>query len=365
MTTDKFKYHVIWIDDKYKECDGFITNAAMDDIGVVPFEYGKDGIRALKGNLEYWDGVVLDVKCYYEEGDLDIADNFYKVKDELVEIKNRFRPSLPYFVYSAQPDILSDRMFKASLNGKRLYSKGEDDDKLISDIIFEANQLLENQIRQKYLSDIPYTELHKELTEILSFVERNIIDVPDPIEKCRLTLNWVMDYCHSHGLIPFEHNGSNLGECSSFLGKKEMTTYVPLHIQRSFHSCVEVSNNGSHREEVFNLVRYGKAPFLVRSTVFELLNILQWCTTIPQDEADIQRIKEYVSSISVDFSIKGEVQKDEFNNLYCEDCLITHGQVDKFGLSAGDRVLIRRTKPNSKKGDRSPYDKVAATIDKL
>lgn len=365
MKTDKFKYHVIWIDDKYKKYDGFITNAAMDGIGIFPFEYGKDGIRALKDNLEYWDGVVLDVKCYYEEGDLDIADNFYKVKEELVEIKNKYRPSLPYFIYSAQPDILSSSMFLASLNGKKLYEKAVDDDDLISDIISEANQLLENQIRMKYLANIPFESLHKELTETLAFVEKGITDIPDPIEKCRLTLNWVMDYCYEHGLIPFKHNGSNLGECSSFLGKLEMLKYVPLHVQRSFHSCVEISNNGSHREEVFNVVRSGQAPFLVRSTVFELLNILQWCSTIPQDDADIQSVKEYVSSIVVDYFVEGVIQKDEFNNYHCGECLITYSQVRDNMLTEGDKVRVRRTKSNRNKCDRCPYEVVASTIDKL
>ena len=47
MKTDKFRYHVIWIDDKYKEYDGFITNAAMDGIGITPFEYGKNFILFL------------------------------------------------------------------------------------------------------------------------------------------------------------------------------------------------------------------------------------------------------------------------------------------------------------------------------
>ena len=120
MKTDKFKYHVIWIDDKYKEYDGFITNAAMDGVGVTPFEYGKDGLRALVENIDYWDGVVLDVKCCFEEGDLDRAENFYKVREELQTIKFTKRPSLPYYVYSAQPDILSNSMFIASLNRKKL-----------------------------------------------------------------------------------------------------------------------------------------------------------------------------------------------------------------------------------------------------
>lgn len=365
MTTDRFKYHVVWIDDKYKEYDGFITNAAMDGIGITPFEYGKDGINALKDNLEYWDGVVLDVKCCYEEGDLDVAKNFYKVKEELQEIKHTMRQSLPYYVYSAQPDILSDGTFLDSLNGKRLYEKAVDDDDLITDIISEAERLPETKLRLKYLGEIPFPELYTELYEILTFVEEGKTDNPDPIAKTRLVLNWVMNYCNEVGVLPIKHNGSNLSECSVFLGKKDMQKYVPLHIQRSLHSAVDISNNASHRVEVFSTIRDGKAPFLVRSTVFDLLNILTWCGTLPQSEEQRDIIRKDVSLIPLTSIYEGELLKDDHGNWHCGDYLITYTHVKEYELQEGNIINITKIAPNSKKDINNPYEYRATNLTKI
>ena len=362
MKTDKFKYHVIWIDDKYKVYDGFITNAAMDGVGVIAFEYGKDGIAALTENLEYWDGVVLDVKCCYEKGDLDLADNFYKVRDELQAIKLTKRPSLPYYVYSAQPDILSNSMFIASLNGKRLYEKSIDDDELVRDIVNEAEKLPETKLRLKYLKDIPFPELYPELYEILTFIEEDKTDIPDPLEKARLVLNWVMNYCNEVGILPIKHNGSNLSECSVFLGKKDMQKYVPIHIQRSLHSAVDISNNASHRVDVFNSIRSKKAPFLVRSTVFDLLNILVWCGCLPVAEEDRDKIRAEVRLPSDYSDYEGELLQDENGNWHCGNYLITYKDIDAYGLKEHDIIRISKAEPNNKKNFRNPYKNRALSL---
>lgn len=365
MKTDKFKYHVIWIDDKYKEYDGFITNAAMDGVGVTPFEYGKDGLRALVENIDYWDGVVLDVKCCFEEGDLDRAENFYKVREELQTIKFTKRPSLPYYVYSAQPDILSNSMFIASLNGKKLYEKAIDDDDLIKDIVTEAEKLPETKLRLKYLSDIPFPELYTELYEILAFIEEDKTDIPDPLEKTRLILNWVMNYCNAVGILPIKHNGSNLSECSVFLGKKNMQKYVPLHIQRSLHSAVDISNNASHRVEVFNAIRSRKAPFLIRSTVFDLLNILVWCGKLPISDEEREKIRAEVSLPSDYSEYEGELLKDENGNWHCGDYLITYKDVGTYDLKENDIIHICKAEPNNKKSFTNPYTYRAQSMIKI
>ena len=365
MKADKFKYHVIWIDDKYETFDGFITNAAMDGVGVEPFKYGKDGIEALKANIDYWDGVVLDVKCCYEEGDLDVADNFFRLKEEVLDIKHTQRRELPFYVYSAQPDILSDSMFLASLNGKKLYEKAINDDDLIRDIIAEAEKLPETKLRLKYLADIPFPELYTELYEILRFIEDGTTNVPDPIEKVRLVLNWVMKYCNEVGVLPVKHNGSNLSECSVFLGKKEMQKYVPLHIQRSMHSAVDISNNASHREEVFNTVRSNKAPFLVRSTVFDLLNILVWCGTLPKSEEDRESLRREIRIPEGYSEYEGELLKDEKGNWHCDDYLITYTDVGKYDLREHDKIHISKSEPNNKKSPTNPYTYRATSLAKI
>lgn len=51
---------------------------------------------------------------------------------------------------------------------------------------------------------------------------------------------------------------------------------IPEYIKRSFHTCCRVSQEGSHILETDKLIKEGKAPFLTRTLIFDLLNILNW-----------------------------------------------------------------------------------------
>ena len=66
-----------------------------------------------------------------------------------------------------------------------------------------------------------------------------------------------------------------------------MLEVIPAYIQRSFHSAVTIANEGSHRLKIDEDTKDGTAPYLVQSTVFELLNILVWLQTLSIDEEDI------------------------------------------------------------------------------
>ncbi len=364
-------YNVIWIDDKYEEID-LLGNAEQDNIFITPYKYGKEGISAIQSNLDYWDGVIIDVKCFWASDDeVDRVDNFHKIKEELLILKGK-RP-IPFFVYSGQPDVLSDDSFKLSLNGRRLYKKHLDEEDLLRDIKKEANLLPEVQIRHKYLDIIDIPELNKELTEILMFVEHDEQNNPIVFPMIRFILNWLMDRLNEYGILSIKHTGANIGACSVFLAKKELSAYIPVHIQRSLHSCVEVCNNGSHwidtakgavRQEVFNAVSEGLAPYLIRSTIFELLNILVWYNSLPQDELIKHTIKDVASSISLDsFFIEGPLLRDEKGILHCENCIVHPNLAKDKGIQINDLIRVIKSGNNERFG-KEYYNKYAMEIER-
>lgn len=55
---------------------------------------------------------------------------------------------------------------------------------------------------------------------------------------------------------------------------------VPEYVKRSFHTCCRVSQDGSHINETDKLIKEGKAPFLTKSLILDLLNILNWLSEI-------------------------------------------------------------------------------------
>ncbi len=359
-------YNVIWIDDKFDEID-LPGNAEQENIFITPFKYGCDGISELQAHIEAWDGVIVDVKCLWaSDNEVDRVESFHKIQEELLTLKGK-RP-IPFFVYSGQPDVISDDSFKRSLNGRKLYKKNLDEEELLADIKKEADKLPEVRIRHKYIDyvgDLP-SNITKEMTDILSYIENDNTNEPAVFPKMRFIINWLMDQLNDYGLLAVKHNGANISACSVYLGKKELEEYVPIHIQRSFHSCVEICNNGSHRIQIFDTVQKEQAPFLIRSTVFELLNILGWFCSLPRNEEYINKMKSYIATVPPDDKIEGVLEEDEKGNFHCGKCLIRWNSINDAGVKVGDWIRVISSGENTKGRPEviSKYPRFAYAIEK-
>ena len=293
------RYNVLWIDDEHEKMSSFITDAELEEIDIYPFQTSKDGMKSFEEDLFKWDGVILDAKCWNESSDeVASTDGMYFSLNRITELK--YKRTVPVFIYTGQPDLYSGEQFLKSMPERKVYKKGSPEDKkqLFVDLKTEANKLIENHMRFIY-SDVigVYNDIDSELVKILSKIHGEITNDTDIFNAIRKVLDWTMSYCNKCGLLPIEFNGSNLGECSYFLGKKEMQQFVPIHIRRCFHSCIQIANNGSHRLDIDNDVRTGKAPYLLRSTAFEMLNILYWCKSLPTNEVLISKMQNDVADL--------------------------------------------------------------------
>jgi len=54
----------------------------------------------------------------------------------------------------------------------------------------------------------------------------------------------------------------------------------PIHIRRSVQFVVDICQEGSHKTTIDLMVTKGDAPYLVSSTIMNLMNILIWIKTI-------------------------------------------------------------------------------------
>ena len=349
MMSDK-KYNVIWIDDKCNEDPFFVLAAKKRGIIVNPFEFGKDGLNELKKNLIKYDAVILDVKCLYQSRqEADSSAHFYMIHKEILRLSIKTGEEIPCFVYSGQPDYSSNSEFENYLNGDKLYVKGSDDTQLFEDIKEVSDKRLNTQIRHKYLDEVGKlpNNILAEMTDILTYVENSITGNPDIFNKMRAILDWLMVQLNEYGLLAVKHNGANLNACSVYLAKNELKDYVPVYIQRSMHSCVEICNNGSHRIEIFNTVQSNLAPFLIRSTVFELLNLLKWYYLLPRDEASIDKMKALVATVPPDDKIEGALEIDDHNNYYFDNCLVNYKTVAELHLNLGELIRVIKSTENT------------------
>ena len=275
-------YSVLWIDDECDKLNDFIVNAEQDGIYITSYKTAKDGLKALKENLDLWDGIILDGK-FYSNSENEKADinALFSAKEELVRLQSK--RYIPWFVYTGQPDLLSDEMFNKWLNGRRYYAKAKadvegDEDQMFEDIKKEADKQIPTQVRHKYdnvFGIIPNSD--NLLLDILMGMEQNRTNVPEYFNEIRKMIESIAIYLNIKGALPIPFESSNLSECSRYIGG---SSEFPVYIQRSFHSCVQVCNDGSHRSEIDKKVRNNEIRYLLRSTIFELLNILEWCKTL-------------------------------------------------------------------------------------
>ena len=184
---------------------------------------------------------------------------------------------------TGQPDLISNELFENMVD--KYYSKGDDDDQLIEDIISAADQQEETQIIHKHQTvfDV-WPESKHDLLRILKVLEREDWQNNSVLNDIRKIMSDVMFRMNNRGLCTEVHDGSNLNACSRMLCQPYMETIIPIYIQRSIHTCVAVTNPGSHRTKTDSDVKDNKAPYLIRSLIYNMLDVLYWCRCLPPED---------------------------------------------------------------------------------
>lgn len=289
------KYKILWIDDKWEELDSFKDVCELPENGfeVVTCTNAEEGMEIFEARLEEWSGVILDAKVFKGKGDeVDRLAGLTYSLDKINELKHK--RDVPYYIFTGQPDTASGTAFAEQYEG-RYYEKDKDEDKLIADIKKNADETANTQIihRHQVVFDT-WPESRSELLRLLKVMETEDWNNNSFFNDIRKVLSDVMFRLYDCGYCSVVHDGSNIGECSKALGSPTMTDIIPVYIQRSLHTCVEVTNPGSHRSECDTAVKKGRAPYLIRSLTFDLLNILYWCKDLPPEkdrEKTVERIR--------------------------------------------------------------------------
>ena len=146
------KYKVIWIDDEVEkdELKIFIALASTKDynIEIVPFKKAEDGIKALNDSPRIWHGIILDIN---DDSNPDgQTKGFHWAKSEILNLFEKRRILIPWFIFSGMPDIWSNPLFKDTIGDKKIYNKDTEYEQLLKDIIAESDYLPTKRFRLKY-----------------------------------------------------------------------------------------------------------------------------------------------------------------------------------------------------------------------
>lgn len=344
-------YKVLWIDDQPNE--EFISEAFESDINVIVATCYNDGVMMLEDRSNHFDAIIIDANCKTsnDEREAPSLDVLRDLIEYIVKLcsTNQF---IPWFIFTGGAyEGFSHINLMISRNrpwdDRPYYSKSTDSEVLLENIKKAADKHDETQLKMKY-ADIWAVCPDQNVLNILSSLEKEDICNASIFNEIRKVLDWIMEYCNKSGVLAITYSGSNLGKCSKALGDLKMKEFVPIHIQRSIHSCVEITNNGSHRLEIDDYVKSGNAQYLLRSTTYELLNILIWCKTLPTTEHEIhslkERIKEWLTQKEeVLATVDGIVEQDSKNNYHCGNIMLKYQNVMEH---LGKRISITQHTDN-------------------
>jgi hypothetical protein len=295
------KYKILWIDDKWKGMDSFkeVCELPVNGFEMVTCTNAEEGMEIFEAQLEEWSGVILDAKVFKGKGDeVDRLEGLDYSRKRISELK--YKRDVPTYIFTGQPDLISGTTF-AELVGE-FYEKDKDEDRLIADIKKNADEMENTQIIHKYqkVFDV-WPESKLDLLRILKAIEHEDWLDNTVFNSIRKILSDVMTRLYDCGYCSVVHDGSNLADCSRALGAPNMSEIIPVYIQRSMHTCVEVTNPGSHRTECDSAVKDGKAPYLVRSMTYDLLNILYWCKDLPPErdrDKTVERVRKSMEEVA-------------------------------------------------------------------
>ena len=277
------KYKILWIDDQYELLSELMERCeVINGFEITKCRFAKEGMKTFENHLEEWSAVVLDAKVLMESlNEVPNLSGLRYCRDRINELKPR--RYVPMFVFTGQPDLISNELFENMVD--KYYSKGDDDDQLIEDIIFAADQQEETQIIHKHQTVFDaWSESKHDLLRILKVLEKEDWQNNSVLNDIRKIMSDVMFRLNDRGLCTEIHDGSNLNACSRMLCQPYMETIIPVYIQRAIHTCVAVTNPGSHRTKTDLDVKDGRAPYLIRSLIYNMLDILYWCKNLPPKE---------------------------------------------------------------------------------
>lgn len=289
--------NILWIDDDYKIQDDFISFAEQDGIDIHPFESHEEGMASLKARPNFYHAAILDAKVKNKKEDTVTGlDGLRASRDRLIEMnKDQY---LPFFIFTGQPDYTSNEMFTQSFG--KFYTKGEDNQILLDDILAACGNQPEIQARKSFPEtfkvfdkNILSSTSKKLLVDIIqniedkNFAKKNLTTQRDLLEAIFKALNNPIPCIPNSFFTPAMNNKPNLEWCTMFLDNRDTrdanreTFKLNKNINRSITAAIrkvkESTNEFSHLNEN-DIVKY---PFLTNS--FLLFEILIWLPEFVQE----------------------------------------------------------------------------------
>lgn len=306
---------VLWVDDHcYDEhgeptqlCNSIYDTAYECGIHITAYNTYEDAISELERHPLKWTAIILDI-CNERAVGGGLADGFSSAYDQIKDIRKRKNRKEPYiFVFSGSDEYANYCIKmgrKADFAGAQeiVYSKPSGAEKLFDDIKKIPIESGSYQTREKF-KDI-FEAAQNELMKFNENDKERLLKIACEIDyKQENREDGLFNDMRKIGekiarFIPKQDEkapSNSLNAASGYIGRND---YVPTYIQRSFHSLSKVLNEGCHdigqkgSTQTIESVRSGKAPYLLRSCMYELFNIIIWLSNKLEEYGSIDAFQK-------------------------------------------------------------------------
>ena len=341
------RYEVLWIDDEWDKMTSFKEECeVIHQIKLHPFRTQKAGMEALDENVKKWDAILLDARMLDQSEEKEVAklDGLRKAIAHINQLASR--RSIPYFIFTGQPDLMSNEMFEQSFG--TYYNKGMDGEQLIADMKSAIAQSTRYQVKTFYpdaVEDLSFlSEDEREnvfdILEAMHFPHSHPDFTPrlyyNPLRKA---LEDIFRLAGKAGVIPdyfFKEGQVNINQCFMFLigspaikiGYQATERIAPRHIQEMMSLIINIGNINSHSIAESQSTELSEAEiqgydnhikqngtnskYLVFSMALQLCEILHWMkhyiTEHPDKKENIKKCVPIVKSEDIE---KEEVNETE------------------------------------------------------
>ena len=281
---EQIRLNVLWVDDMPTE--EFMNEAYEYGLEITSVTCVNKGMEALRDKSNAWDAIILDANCKITDEEQE-QPSLGALTEAIAELL-QMRTNVPWFVYTGGDyegvDFLKNMIKKRAYDDRPYYEKPKQRYDLFENIKKAVASSKIFAIKEKYTSICSFYKDY-DLIELLMKYEDDDYGTDTSIpNRVRQIIEWIMRYFESSGLLPIPFTGSNIAKCSVVIS--ELRQLVPIHVARSLHFCVDICNDGSHDMEVSGYLASGDAPYLNKSLMLNLLNILQWCPSLKRYEKD-------------------------------------------------------------------------------
>ncbi len=288
---DKIK--VLWMNNGDESLLDYIELGNNYQIDITPCKCMTDCRHLLNDLCTKWDAVILNAEVKNLPNEKPNTNNLYKAAND-VKDKN-----IPWFVVITK-ELRNKAMILGVLPKDERYYNIQTEYKELFDVVrIKVSNNPKNRVLEKYADVIRFCP-EKGLIDML--IKLECFDVQADVtilNECRKILEWIIkhtlftemqisDAILKELINHYKKNDKRLPHTETY-GDLSLNDFsyavgrspnVPIYVQRSLFACVSIVNPGSHKTDIDTVIRSNMAPYVIKSIIYDLLNILYWCASL-------------------------------------------------------------------------------------